>query len=182
MSATGSGALTHVGTNELEVVEFFVDDRPYVINVAKVREIIRPQVAMPVPGSHPTVLGLFRNREEVLPLVDLGKWLRAETDLDAGQAKIIATEFNGNRVGFLVHRMSRIHRGSWADLETPGSDSMATSRSTLGFMRLGRTSGEPERIALVLDFERIVAELMGTCFSEPTAVGASDGGGRIGSC
>ena len=178
MTATGSGVLTDVGTNELEVVEFFVDGRTYVINVAKVREIIRPRVAMPVPGSHPCVLGLFRNREEVLPLVDLGKWLNAETDPDVGQAKIIVTEFNGHRVGFLVHRVNRIHRVSWADLEAPGADSMATSRSTLGFMRLGRAGGETERIVLLLDFERIVAELKGTCSSEAFAVEASDTGAK----
>lgn len=39
--AANPGILTEVGTNELEIVEFHVDGRPYAINVAKVREIIR---------------------------------------------------------------------------------------------------------------------------------------------
>jgi two-component system chemotaxis response regulator CheV len=175
MVDAANGVLTEVGTNELEVVEFLIAGHPYVINVAKVREIIRPHATMPVPQSHPCVLGLFRNREEVLPLVDLGKWLGVEAELDAGQAKIIVTEFNGKRVGFLVHRVSRIHRVGWTDFEAPGPDSMAASPSTLGLMRLGRGSHESERIVLLLDFERIVAELSGT-YSQEAADAHTPGG------
>ena len=64
MADTTSGILTDVGTNELEVVEFYVDGRSYAINVAKVREIVRPRAAMAVPESHPCVLGVFRNRDD----------------------------------------------------------------------------------------------------------------------
>ena len=74
MAQDQPGILTEVGTNELEVVEFAIDQRPYAINVAKVREIIRPVVPMTVPDSHPCVLGVFRNRDEVLPLA-LGRAL-----------------------------------------------------------------------------------------------------------
>lgn len=157
--ADRQGALTEVGTNELEVVEFVIERRPYVINVAKVREIIRPQPVMPVPGSHSCVLGVFRNREDVIPLVDLGKWLGSSAQPDQKQAKVIVTEFNRTRAGFLVHAVSRIHRVSWSDLESPEADSMMASRSALGFMRLRASGIDSERIVFLLDFEGIVAEL-----------------------
>ena len=156
------GILTEVGTNELEVVEFFVDQRPYAINVAKVREIMRPGGVMAVPQSHPCLLGVFRNREDVIPLVDLGKWLDSTAQPDPRLAKVIVTEFNQMKVGFLVHGVSRIHRLTWADLETPTRGSMSESRSALGYMRLGKGSDEGERIVFLLDFERIVAELKPT--------------------
>jgi len=166
------GILTEVGTNELEVVEFYVDGRPYAINVAKVREIIQPGGVMSVPESHPCLLGVFRNREDVIPLVDLGKWLGTAAQADPRLAKVIVTEFNQMKVGFLVHGVSRIHRLSWADLETPSQGSMTESRSALGYMRLGKGSEEGERIVFLLDFERIVAEL------KPTVPKAATGRGE----
>jgi two-component system chemotaxis response regulator CheV len=155
-----AGILTEAGTNELEVVEFHVDGQPYAINVAKVREIVRPQKLMGVPESHACMAGLFRNRDLVLPLIDLGKWLGASCEPDPAQAKVVVTEFNSIKVGFLVHGVSRIHRISWAALETPTEGSMIESRSALGFLRLG-AGGQEERIVFLLDFEGIVAELHG---------------------
>jgi len=171
--AANPGILTEVGTNELEIVEFFVDGRPYAINVAKVREIIRPGAVMAVPGSHPCMTGVFRNREDVIPLVDLGKWLGSPTAVDPQQAKVIVAEFNLMKVGFLVHGVSRIHRLTWDDLETPGRGSMTESRSALGYMRLGKGSEEGERIVFLLDFERIVAELNPT--QAPARTPTADG-------
>jgi len=153
------GILTEVGTNELEVVEFTIGRRPYAINVAKVREIILPVEPMTVPDSHPCVLGVFRNRDEVLPLVDLCKWLKSTEVLDPTQAKIIVAEFNEMKVGFLVHGVNRIHRVSWADLEAPQAGSMVDSKAAVGFLRLGCETPEGERIVFLLDFEGMVAEI-----------------------
>lgn len=157
MGRDSVGILTEVGTNELEVVEFLVDDRPYAINVAKVREIIRLQPVMTLPESHPHVLGVFRNRDEVLPLVDLGRWLNVSTEADPTKAKVIVTEFNAVKVGFLVHAVNRIHRISWGDLEAPEAGSMLDTQTTLGYIRLGGDEGQ--RIVFMIDFEGIVASL-----------------------
>jgi two-component system chemotaxis response regulator CheV len=167
MAQQHSGILTDVGTNELEVVEFAIDERPYAINVAKVREIIRPEAPMAIPDSHPCVLGVFRNRDDVLPLVDLGKWLGSSSQPDPSRAKIIVAEFNSMKVGFVVHAVSRIHRVSWADLESPGEDSMVASEAAVGFIRLGAGTPEGERIVFLLDFERMVSEV--TADREPLA-------------
>jgi len=179
MAAT-SGILTEVGTNELEVVEFHVDGRPYAINVAKVREIIRPGGVMAVPESHPCLLGVFRNREDVIPLVDLGKWLGSTAQADPRVAKVIVTELNQTKLGFLVHGVNRIHRLSWADLETPLQGSMARSPSALGYMRLGKGSDDGERIVFLLDFEKILAELSPIRLDNAAQTGAQGGeaGGR----
>ncbi len=156
MSTALSSILTEVGTNELEVVEFAIEGRPYAINVAKVREIVRYQEPMPVPHAHPCMLGVFRNRDEVIPLVDLGRWIGSEVEPDPRVSKIIVSEFNRMKVGFLVHRVERIHRTHWGALETPEGAALAESPATLGLLRLG---SEGERIVFMLDFERIVAEM-----------------------
>ncbi len=156
MSTVLSSILTEVGTNELEVVEFAIEDRPYAINVAKVREIVRYQKPMPVPHAHPCMLGVFRNRDEVIPLVDLGRWIGSGVEPDPRVSKIIVSEFNKMKIGFLVHRVERIHRTHWGALETPEGVALAESPATLGLLRLG---AEGERIVFMLDFERIVAEM-----------------------
>ncbi len=152
-----SSILTEVGTNELEVVEFEIEGRSYAINVAKVREIVRFQEPIPIPHAHPCVLGVFRNRDEVIPMVDLGRWLGSEAGIDHRQARIIIAEFNQMRVGFLVHRVERIHRTHWGALEAPEGASLVESPATLGIIRLGE--GESQRILFLLDFEQIVADL-----------------------
>lgn len=154
------GILTEVGTNELEVVEFIVFNRPYAINVAKVREIIRPQETMPLPDANACVIGVFRNREDVIPLLDLGAVLdHSGKSAEYSDGKIIVAEFNNAKIGFFVHSVKRIHRISWTDLETPDHGSILENKLTLGFIRLGRDSEEGERIAFMLDFERIVGEM-----------------------
>ena len=86
--------LLEAGTNELEIVEFYIDepapssftgDAPeasgvyrgyYGVNVAKVLEIIRlPKVTGMPEVSHPSVLGAFNLRNHIIPLVDLSVWL-----------------------------------------------------------------------------------------------------------
>jgi two-component system chemotaxis response regulator CheV len=72
--------------NELEIIEFYIDEvldgdasyrSYYGMNVAKVLEIIRKPPVTGVPGKHhEAALGTFNLRGRVLPLVDLGLWLK----------------------------------------------------------------------------------------------------------
>ncbi len=159
MAEALSNVLTEVGTNELEIVEFLVDGRSYAINVAKVREIIRPVRVMKVPETHPCMVGVFRNREDVIPLVDLGRWLGAENEPDPHRAKVIVAEFNGMKVGFNVHQVVRIQRTHWGRLERPDHGSLVDSPAAVGLIRLSDGPDGAERIVFLLDFERIVAEI-----------------------
>ena len=50
------------GTNELEVLEFKIDEHCYGINVAKIKEIITYQNVTPVPNAHPSIEGFYAAR------------------------------------------------------------------------------------------------------------------------
>ncbi|MBR0172592.1 MAG: chemotaxis protein CheW, partial [Lachnospiraceae bacterium] len=52
-----SNILMESGTNELEILEFMIDDHCYGINVAKIKEIITFQEVTPVPNAHPSIEG-----------------------------------------------------------------------------------------------------------------------------
>ena len=77
-----SQILLEVGTNELELVEFYIDEADgyrgfYGINVSKVVEISRSQPITAMPQMpHPSVLGAFPFRDgRIVPLIDISKFL-----------------------------------------------------------------------------------------------------------
>ncbi|MDR2489413.1 MAG: chemotaxis protein [Desulfovibrio sp.] len=151
--------LLESGTNELEIVEFFLDEPDYRghygVNVAKVVEIIRMQPATAMPQMrHPSVIGAFPHRDgKIVPLVNLARYLGKETKSSA-DAKIIVTEFNYITTGFMVSGVNRIHRLSWHEVEEPGNFLQNVSHSTItGVVRL------EERVVFLLDMEHVVADL-----------------------
>lgn len=174
--------LLESGTNELEIVEFYLDEVAeeaphellgaehiaahedgkqavyrgyYGVNVAKVLEIIRsPKTVTEMPEvKHPCVLGAFNLRERITPLVDLALWL-GKTAYNQGDAKTIVTEFNNVSTAFMVSGVNRIHRISWEEVESPNKYIAAVTNNTIvGVVKL------EDRIIFLLDLERIVAEL-----------------------
>ena len=162
---TQSNILLEAGTNELEIVEFHLDEfEPdgvtpyrgfYGVNVAKVLEIIRlPKVTeLPEVGDK-SVRGAFNLRSHVVPLVDLSLWLGKARSSPAEGSKVIVTEFNNVTTAFMVSGVNRIHRISWEEVEPPNTYvSSLTSNTITGVVKL------EERIIFLLDLERIVQAL-----------------------
>ena len=151
--------LLETGTNELEIVEFFVNqdgyEAHYGLNVAKVVEIGRRQPVTAMPEMrHKALLGAFLHRNgRIVPLIDMARFL-GSAPITNEDAKVIVTEFNGVCTGFLVSGVNRIYRLSWTDVEAPGQFLQNMSRSSVtGVVRL------EERVIFLLDLEAIVAEL-----------------------
>jgi two-component system chemotaxis response regulator CheV len=151
--------LLETGTNELEIVEFFVNqdgyEAHYGLNVAKVVEIGRRQPVTAMPEMrHKALLGAFLHRNgRIVPLIDMAQFL-GSGPITNEDAKVIVTEFNKVCTGFLVSGVNRIYRLSWTDVEAPGQFLQNMSRSSItGVVRL------EERVIFLLDLEAIVAEL-----------------------
>jgi len=157
--------LLESGTNELELVEFFIDETDpgtgriyrgfYGVNVAKVLEIIRMPTVTQLPEiPHPSVLGAFNLRSRIIPLVDLALWLGKKMDSTKGETKVIVSEFNRMTSAFMVSGVTRIHRLSWTQVEPPGRHlNEYSGNSVTGVVRF------EDRILLVLDMEKILADL-----------------------
>ena len=151
--------LLETGTNELEIVEFYVNqdgyEAHYGLNGAKVVEIGRRQPVTAMPEMrHKALLGAFLHRNgRIVPLIDMACFL-GNAPITNEDAKVIVTEFNGVCTGFLVSGVNRIYRLSWTDVEAPGQFLQNMSRSSVtGVVRL------EERVIFLLDLEAIVAEL-----------------------
>lgn len=155
MSNALTNILTDAGTNEVEVLVFMLDGGSYGVNVAKVREIIERPNLTQLPESHPAVRGVFQLREHVLPLVDLRAFFNMEPSPDDSTARVVVTEFNSGRLGFLVDRVERIHRLSWKDMdEVPWT-------SADGDQDVTSVAHIEEEMVLMLDFERIAFKIAG---------------------
>ncbi|MCM0755954.1 chemotaxis protein [Desulfovibrio aminophilus] len=163
MAATDTGILLETGTNELEIIEFFVDestpDGPsrhhFGVNVAKVLEVVEaPEGLAPSPAaSHPSFLGAVPLRDLILPVVDLAVWLGMERQPTRNEP-IIVTEFNNTITGFLVSGVTMIHRVNWTDVEPP-SHFVANMHGNC----ITGTLDMDGHFALLLDLELALAEL-----------------------
>jgi two-component system chemotaxis response regulator CheV len=154
-----SNILLESDTNELEIVEFRIDEVDwhgtvipcyYGVNVAKVREIIRlPQMSR-VVNAKPGVEGMIKLRDKVITIINLATVLNKSIG-DLVADRVVVLEFNNLMVGVLVHSVSRIYRISWKNVEPPAV--AIHSDVVTGLVKMD------DRIILLLDFEKIVAEL-----------------------
>ena len=150
--------LLESGTNELEIVEFYLDETRasgtyrgyYGINVAKVLEIIQmPNLTEMPEAAHESVMGAFNLRNEIIPLIDLAGWLHKKRSENEAP-KVIVTEFNRTKSAFLVSGVTRIHRINWQEVEAPTNYvSSLTVNSITGVVKF------TSRIVFILDMEKI---------------------------
>lgn len=146
--------LLESGTNELEIMEFTISGEIFGINVAKVREILMAQEVKKMPNSHDVVEGVFKPRDEIITVIDLGKYLNLPKTKDAGHDIFIVTHFNKLNFAFRVNSVVGIDRVSWKDIKKPdrviygGDEGAATGIAEY-----------KDRLITILDFEKIIAEI-----------------------
>ncbi|GBG56792.1 chemotaxis protein CheV [Sporomusaceae bacterium FL31] len=145
-----SAILLESGTNEFEIVEFTVGNVHYGINVAKVREIIRPLPITKIPGMPPVIEGIIELRGRVISIINLGARLE-NADFDSKEQHVVICEFNNTYIGFLVNAVLRIHRISWEKME-PLPDAIDTKVAT-GIIKMDN------KLIILLDFEQILTEV-----------------------
>ncbi|CAM3177771.1 chemotaxis protein [Moritella viscosa] len=155
--------LLESGTNELELAEFQLIKvnsdgtekiNTYGINVAKVREVIRFPDITDYPKSIEHIVGVFKSRDQVTPLINLSKWLGISEREPKKEQFVIVTDFNGITNGFLIDHITRIHRVSWSNLETVTNlassdhDNCVVASVTI-----------EDHLVFILDFEKIISDI-----------------------
>ena len=148
------GILLESGTNEIEVMQFTINNSLYGINVAKVKEIIVSAPVKSMPHAHPAVEGIFKPRDLVITVVDLPRYLLGVETEKGPKDLFIVTNFNQMNIAFRVHTVVGISRISWKDIQKPdktvsgGNEGVATGIAQCG-----------SDLVTILDFEKIVAEI-----------------------
>ena len=148
------GILLESGTNEIEIMKFTIQGEFYGINVAKVKEIMMSEKVKAMPHAHPAVEGIFKPRDLLITVIDLGYYLTNEYLEHKPRDLFIVTNFNKMTVTFRVQSIEGISRISWKDIQKPdktlthGEEGVATG--------IAQCAGE---LVTILDFEAIVAEI-----------------------
>ena len=160
-----TGILLESGTNELELLEFFVGNKCFGINIAKVSEIMRFSNVTLMPGAPDTVEGIFMPRDILITVVDLHKVLGIPQEED-NDGMLIICEFNRLHVAFHVSAVSGIVKLSWSNIEKPPS----VAQNEHAGLCTGVAKLENGMI-LILDFEKIVADINKSMGLDTTGVG-----------
>ncbi len=154
MEKEKEGILLESGTNEIEIMKFTIQGEFYGINVAKVKEIMMSEKVKIMPHAHPAVEGIFKPRDILITVIDLGYYLTGEDLEHKPRDLFIVTNFNKMTVAFRVQSIEGISRISWKDIQKPdktlshGEEGVATG--------IAQCAGE---LVTILDFEKIVAEI-----------------------
>ncbi len=154
MEKEKEGILLESGTNEIEIMKFTIQGEFYGINVAKVKEIMMSEKVKGMPHAHPAVEGIFKPRDILITVIDLGYYLTNENLEHKSRDLFIVTNFNKMTVAFRVQSIEGISRISWKDIQKPdktlshGEEGVATG--------IAQCNGE---LVTILDFEKIVAEI-----------------------
>ncbi|WP_147821093.1 chemotaxis protein [Salidesulfovibrio onnuriiensis] len=161
-SAIDTGILLETGTNELEILEFYINETRkegepptpnyFGINVAKVMQVIEtPNLEPPESAPHPSFMGTIPLRQHILPVLDLSVWL----DIDMPKTErdiVIVTEFSQSVTGFLVSGVTEIHRVGWQEVIPPAGIIAKSTDAIVGMVDKGG------RFIQLLDLETILSE------------------------
>jgi two-component system chemotaxis response regulator CheV len=149
-----NGILLDSGTNEVEIMEFFLSGQSFGVNVAKVKQIIQfdETLIIHIPHSNPAALGAYLFRDETIPMIDLKKALDfQETQVEKPLA--LVTEFNSLVNAFLIDGVNRIHRVSWKEIKPMNAMLEGFVSSFTGSVNI------ENREILIVDLEQLVAEV-----------------------
>lgn len=149
--------LLESGTNEMEIIEFYVGRQPLGINVQKLKEIISydESALTVIPDTDSAMLGVLMMRGTTIPLIDLKDHLKQRNvePVENGQRPVVMVcEFNHRINGFKVDGVNQIHRIRWSDVQ-PLADFIDQYRP-----RFTGSVNIDGREILILDLEYIIGE------------------------
>lgn len=145
--------LLESGTNELEVVEFYIKDIRYGVNVTKVEEVRYMPDYRSMPQTSKMILGFFNLRGKVIPIIDLPKILGVPK-IEVDSPQIIVMHFNERVIGFLVERVAKIIRLSWSNIIPPPC--AYENHPVIGVII---EPGREKDLIQLIDFEKIMEEI-----------------------
>ena len=177
---TSKEILLESGTNEMEILEFYLGKQSFGLNVQKLIEIIPydEKRRSSIPESSPSVMGIFEVRGQSIPLIDLGLHLRKtpEPQNDAETRKIVLVcIFNKRTNAFLVDDVNQIHRHSWHDV-IPMAHYLDQYRP-----RFTGSVSIDNREIFIVDLEHVVSEIDPQLSITPKRTGGDAGKEKDGS-
>jgi purine-binding chemotaxis protein CheW len=96
------------GDREKNLVGFNVGDVHYAVEVARVREIIRPLPVVTLPHAPPAIVGVADHRSEVVPILDVRRRFGLAEAARTRRTKWILVMLATRTVGLVVDGVSEV--------------------------------------------------------------------------
>jgi purine-binding chemotaxis protein CheW len=151
----------------VELCAFRVGDEEYVIDLRRIREIVRPQPVMPVPRAPECLAGVMDLRGEVLPVVDVRRRLGLSPRA-GGRPKVLVVNVAGRVLGLVVDavvevvRLRRSAIGPPPPLLAAGGPRLFIGVCGAGQARAGAAraaaAARPQRLRLLLDVKALLED------------------------
>ncbi|UOD34397.1 purine-binding chemotaxis protein CheW [Deferribacteraceae bacterium V6Fe1] len=93
-----------------QFVGFKLGSEKYAIDIMVIEEILRKTEITPVPKAPDFIEGIVNIRGRVIPVVDLKKKLKLGIVNDSQTSRIIITNINNKKIGFLVDEVEEVLR------------------------------------------------------------------------
>jgi len=155
--------------NKLQLLTFKVsskEDEPYYgINVFKTREVIKSKdyYLTELIGVDPLLEGTIVLRGIQVPILDLPAWLNLPMTQDEKEESfILICDFNSVTLGFRIHGAYRIIERQWTEMKAPDGYNVGDRNLVINDTRLNDGS-----LCLVLDYERLLAEVIPAAIADP---------------
>jgi purine-binding chemotaxis protein CheW len=116
----------------------------YAVELLRVQEVVRPSPLIAVRGAPPSLLGVMNLRGQVVPVHDLGRWLRRPPIQTADErVRIVVLEYRDELLGLLVSAVTDVVTLEAEHIEPPAIQ--LRDRNTMG---IARTPGAPPTVLL----------------------------------
>ncbi|MBV2208193.1 MAG: chemotaxis protein CheW [Thermomonas sp.] len=120
-----------------------LDEDRYAVELLRVQEVVRMLPIIAIRGASPSLMGVMNLRGQVVPVHDLGRWLRrASVEIDE-RARIVVLEHQDELLGVLVTAVTDVITLSSEQIEPPALG----ARDKIG-MGIARTPGAPPTVLL----------------------------------
>ncbi len=94
----------------VQLCAFGVGEQEYVLDVMRIRSIVRPLKITPVPHAPTFLEGMIELRGTVIPVVDMRRRLGAEVRPTGPKARMLVVSVSGREVALLVDRVEEVMR------------------------------------------------------------------------
>ena len=145
------------GDGELQLVVFQLGQEEFGVDIAQVREIIKPTEITQMPNSPPFVEGVINLRGQITTIMDLRKRVDLGEATKTDQMRIIVVELEDNTIGMVVDSVTEVLRISNSEIDpTPA---IATEVDTNYIQGVGKLkNGEQDRLLILLDLTKVLSQ------------------------
>ena len=139
---------------ENQYVVFKLNKEEFGIDIMNVKEIIPYQKSTQIPNSPNFIAGVINSRGNVIPIINLNKRFKLNTEEITGDTRIIVINIEEKEIGFVVDEASQTLRLEKEQIDpTPDIISDVDRRYITGVGKI-----DESRLLILLDLEKVLTD------------------------